>query len=139
MYQRKLLSILQALLCWGGLTQSTSWIIVINLSCVRHLNFAQPVAAYFSFTHRHIVVSPCITLKIRTLCLVFGTYLINGFLNTIYKLFIRQSCYGNTLSDQFLRSSFHERLGLIQFNAALGIRNTIIGRYRERLYQEMDL
>ena len=106
---------------------------------MRHLNFAQSVAAYLPCTHRHIVVSPCITLKIRTLCLVFGTYLINGFLNTIYKLFIRQPFYGNTLSDQFLRSSFHERLGLIQFNAALGIRNTIIGRYRERLYQEMDL
>ena len=104
-----------------------------------HLNFAQPVAAYLPCTHRHIVVSPCITLKIRILCLVFGTYLINGFLNTIYKLFIRQSCYGNTLSDQFVRSSFHERLTLIQFNVALGIRNTIIGRYRERFYQEMDL
>ena len=106
---------------------------------MRYLNFAQPVAAYLPCTHRHIVVSPCITLKIRTLCLVFGTYLINGFLNTIYKLFIRQPFYGNTLSDQFLRSSFHERMGSIQFNAALGIRNTIIGRCRERLYQEMLL
>ena len=63
----------------------------------------------------------------------------NDFLNTIYKLFIRQSCYGNALSDQALRNYFHERLELIQYNAALGIRNTITGRHREQLYQEIDL
>ena len=51
------------------------------------------------------------------------------WLRTVYKLFIRQSFYGNTLSDQAFRASFYERLELISFNAAICITNTITGRY----------
>ena len=32
-----------------------------------------------------------------------------------------------------------KRPELIQYNAALGITNTVTGRYKEKLYQEMSL
>ena len=64
-----------------------------------------------------------------TLSLFSLVHVFNEWLRTIYKLFIRQSCYGNTLSDQAFRISFYERLELIPFNAALCITNTITVRY----------
>ena len=45
----------------------------------------------------------------------------------------------HTWSDEAFSISFHERLELIQYNAALGIANTITGSSKEKLYQEMGL
>ena len=56
----------------------------------------------------------------------------------IYKSFIRLHLhYGDILYDQTFNNSFHERLELIQYNAALAITGTRRGSSREKLYQEL--
>ena len=57
---------------------------------------------------------------------------------TIYKSFIRLHLdYGEILYDQTFNNSFHEKLELIQYNAALAITSAIRGSSREKLYQEL--
>ena len=57
---------------------------------------------------------------------------------TIYKSFIRPHLdYGDILYDQTFNNSFHERLELIQYNAALAITCAIRGSSREKRYQEL--
>ena len=59
---------------------------------------------------------------------------------TIYKLFIRPHLdYRDILYDQIFNNSFHERLELIQYNAALAITGATRGSSREKLYQELGL
>ena len=55
---------------------------------------------------------------------------------TIYKSFIRPHLYyRDILYDQMFNNSFHEKLELIQYNAALATTGAIRGSYREKRYQ----
>ena len=57
---------------------------------------------------------------------------------TIYKSFIRSYLdYGDILYDQMFNNSFHDKLKLIQYNAALAITGAITGSSREKPYQEL--
>ena len=59
-------------------------------------------------------------------------------LATLYKSFIKPHLdYGDILYDQKFNNSFHERLELIQYNAALAMTGAIRGSSREKLYQEL--
>ena len=59
---------------------------------------------------------------------------------TIYKAFIRPHLdYGNIIYDQAYKESFHQKLELIQYNAALAITGAIRGTSREKIYQELGL
>ena len=61
-----------------------------------------------------------------------------ALLVTIYKSFIRLHLdYGDILYDQMFNNSFHEKLELIQYNAALAITGAIRGSSREKLYQKL--
>ena len=54
---------------------------------------------------------------------------------TIYKSFIRPYLYyRDILYDQMFNNSFHEKLELIQYNAALATTGAIRGSYREKRY-----
>ena len=55
-----------------------------------------------------------------------------ALLGTIYKF-----DYGDILYDQTFNNYFHEKLELIQYNAALAITGTIRGSSREKLYQAL--
>ena len=56
----------------------------------------------------------------------------------IYKFFVRLHLdFEDILYDQTFNHSFHEKLELIQYNAALAITGTIRGSSREKLYQEL--
>ena len=58
---------------------------------------------------------------------------------TIYKFFVRPRLdFEDNLYDQTFNNSFHEKLELIQYNAALAITDTIRSSSREKLYQELD-
>ena len=57
---------------------------------------------------------------------------------TIYKVFIRLHLdYEDILYKQIFNNSFHEKLELVQYNAALAITATIKGSSREKLHQEL--
>ena len=57
---------------------------------------------------------------------------------TIYKFFVRPHLdFEDILYDQTFNNSFHEKLELIQYNAALAITGTIRSSSGEKLYQEL--
>ena len=57
---------------------------------------------------------------------------------TIYKFFVRPHLdFEDILYDQTFNNSFHEKLELIQYNAALAITGTIRSSSEEKLYQEL--
>ena len=59
---------------------------------------------------------------------------------TIYKCFIRLHLdYGDIINDQAYNLSFHQKLGSIQYNAALALTGAIRCSSREKLYQELGL
>ena len=59
---------------------------------------------------------------------------------TIYKSFVRPHLdYGDVIYDQQYNDSFHQKLGSIQYNAALAITGAISGSSKEKLYQELGL
>ena len=59
---------------------------------------------------------------------------------TIYKRFIRPNLYyGNIIYDQAYNTSFHQKLGLLQYNACLAITGAIGGTSREKIYEELGL
>ena len=59
---------------------------------------------------------------------------------TIYKPFIRPHLdYGDIIYDQAYNASFHQKLGSIQYNAALAIMRAIRGRSKGKLYCELGL
>ena len=53
--------------------------------------------------------------------------------------FAASCCYGDIMYDQAYKESFHQKLGSIQYNAALAIAGAIRGTSREKLYQELGL
>ena len=56
----------------------------------------------------------------------------------IYKSFIRPHLdYGDTLYDQTLNTSFHEKFESIQHNTVLAITGAIRGDSREKPYQKL--
>ena len=59
---------------------------------------------------------------------------------TIYKCFIRShlDC-GDVIYDQAYNLSFHQKLELIQCNAALALTEAIRGSSKKKLYQELGL
>ena len=60
-------------------------------------------------------------------------------MQTIYKVFIRPHLdHENILYNQKFNNSFHEKLQLIQYNAALAITGAIKSSFGENLYQELD-
>ena len=59
---------------------------------------------------------------------------------TIYKTFIRGHFdYVDAVYDHSYKSLFHEKLELIQYNAALAVTGAIQGSSSEKLYQELGL
>ena len=59
---------------------------------------------------------------------------------TVYKAFIRPHLdYGYFIYDQTYNESFHQKMELIQYNAALAIAGAMRGTSREKLYQELGL
>ena len=57
---------------------------------------------------------------------------------TIYKFFVTPHLdFEDILYDQTFNNSFHEKLELIQYNAALAITGTIRSSSGEKLYQEL--
>ena len=57
---------------------------------------------------------------------------------TIYKFFVKPHLdFEDILYDQTFNNSFHEKLELIQYNAALTITGTIRSSSREKFYQEL--
>lgn len=64
----------------------------------KYIEFRTASTPLFSVYAMHIVVARCIPIEICTfssslsLCLNLCMYLVNGSLNTIYKLFLRQPC-----------------------------------------------
>ena len=61
-----------------------------------------------------------------------------ALLVTIYKFFVRPHLdFEDILYDQAFNNSFHEKLELIQYNAALAITGTIRSSSGEKLYQEL--
>ena len=59
---------------------------------------------------------------------------------TIYKCFIRPyPGYGDIIYGQAYSLSFHKKLELIQYNAALALTRAIRGSSSEELYQELEL
>ena len=70
----------------------------------------------------------------------FQPVLPRSSLLTIYKIFIRSHFdYADVVYDQSYKSSFHGKLELIQYNAALAVTGTIRGFSSEKLYQELGL
>ena len=66
--------------------------------------------------------------------------LLRGTQITIYKSFVIPYLdYGDVIYDQQHNNSFHQKLELIQYNAALAITGAIRGTSKEKLYQEVDL
>ena len=54
------------------------------------------------------------------------------------KSFIRPHLdYGDMIYDQIFNMSFQQKMGTIQYNAALAITGAIKGSSREKLYQEL--
>ena len=59
---------------------------------------------------------------------------------TIYKSFIRPHFeYCDNIYDQTYKTSFHQKLDSIQYNAALAITGAIRGTSKEKLYDELGL
>ena len=59
---------------------------------------------------------------------------------TIYKTFIRSNLgCADVVYNQSYKSSFHEKLESIQYNAALAVTGTIRGSFSEKRYQELGL
>ena len=59
---------------------------------------------------------------------------------TTYKCFIRPHLdYGDIIYGQAYNLSFHQKLELIQYNAALALTGAIRGSSREKLHQELRL
>ena len=59
---------------------------------------------------------------------------------TIYKIFICSHFdYTNVVYDQSYKSSFHKKLELIQYNAALAVTGAIWGSSSQNIYQEIGL
>ena len=70
----------------------------------------------------------------------FQPVLPRSSLLTIYKTFIRSHFhYADIVYDQSYKSSFHEKLELIQYNAALVVAGAIRGSSSEKLYQQLGL
>ena len=70
----------------------------------------------------------------------FQNFLPRKSLLTIYKSFIRPHFdYGDIIYDQTYNTSFHQRLELLQYNAALAITGAIHGTSKEKLYNELGL
>ena len=59
---------------------------------------------------------------------------------TIYKSLTRSYLdYGNIIYGKAYNVSFHQNLGIIQYNTALAIRGAVIETSKEKLYQELGL
>ena len=59
---------------------------------------------------------------------------------TIYKSFARPHLdYGYIIYDQTFNESLHQRIGSIQYNAAIAITGAIRGTSSKKLYQELGL
>ena len=59
---------------------------------------------------------------------------------TIYKAFVIPHLdYGDVLYDQSFNTSFHEKLGSIQYNACLALAGAIRSTSKENVYQELGL
>ena len=70
----------------------------------------------------------------------FRSILPGSSLLTIYKTFIRsQLDFAGVIYVQTYNSSFHEKLGSLQYNACLVITGAIRGKSSEKLYQELGL
>ena len=66
--------------------------------------------------------------------------LLRPALFTLNKCFIRPHLdYGDIIHDQAYNLSFHQKLELIQYNAALALTGAIRGSSREKFYQEKVL
>ena len=80
-----------------------------------------------------------INKAIGLLC-TFQPILPRSSLLTIYKTFARSHFnYADVVYDQSYKSSFHEKLELIQYIAALAVTGAIQGSRSENLYQELGL
>ena len=70
----------------------------------------------------------------------FQSVLPRSLLVTIYKTFIYSHFdYADVVYDQSYKSSFHEKLELIQYNAGLAVTGAIRGSSSEKLYQKLGL
>ena len=70
----------------------------------------------------------------------FQLVLPRSSLLTIYKTFIcRHFDYAAVVYGQSYKSSFHEKLEAIQYNAALAVSGAVRGSSSEKLYQELGL
>ena len=70
----------------------------------------------------------------------FQSVLSRSSLPTIYKTFIRSHLeYADVVYDKSYKSPFHEKLELIQYNAALAVTGAIRGSSSGKLYQELGL
>ena len=59
---------------------------------------------------------------------------------TIWKTFIRSHLdYADVVYDQSYKSSFHEKLESIQYNAALAVAGAVRRSSSEKLYQEFTI
>ena len=92
-------------------------------------NFSEHLKFIFQKTNKSIGV----LRKLQTL-------LPRAHLITIYKSFIRSHLdQGDMMYDQTFNMSFQEKMGTIQYNAALAITGAIRGSPREKLYPELGL
>ena len=70
----------------------------------------------------------------------FQPVLPRSSLLTIYKTFIRSHFnYADVIYDYSYKSSFHEKLESIQYNAALAVTGTVRGSFSEKFYQDLVL
>ena len=70
----------------------------------------------------------------------FQNFLPRKLLLTIQKPFIRPLLdYGDIIYDQTYNTSFYQRLGSLQYNAALAITGAIRGTSKEKLYNKLGL
>ena len=93
------------------------------------LNFSEHLKTIFQKTNKTIeLIRKLLTLHPK------------APLITIHKWFIRsQLDYGDMVYDQTFNMSFQQKMGTIQYNAALAITDAIRCSSREKLYQELDL
>ena len=95
----------------------------VNLNFVKHIkNITQKISKTMGLLRRFQPIFP------------------RSSLLTIYKTFIRsQLDFADVIYDQACNSSFHEKLGSIQYDACLAITGEIRGTSSEKLYQELGL
>ena len=117
--------------------------VYFNHNSVKQVPFQKHLAMYFDTKlnfqeHLNNILSQ--VNKTIGLLWKLQAFLPRRSLVTVYKAFIRPHLdYEYIIYDQTYNESFHQKMELIQYNAALAIAGAMRGTSREKLYQELGL